>query len=61
MGGKLKWWHILIFVIAAVLVIWRVGTATVGSRQPAEVKTVEGEYKNPAKPGTKTHQMFEEK
>ncbi|NLI01069.1 MAG: hypothetical protein GX446_16425 [Chthonomonadales bacterium] len=61
MGGKVQWWHILIFVIAAVLIIWRVGAATMESRKPAENKVVEGEYKNLARPGTKTHQMFEEK
>ncbi len=61
MGGKLQWWHILIFVVAVVLVIWRVGATTIASRQPAEEKVVQGEYKNLAKPGTKTHQMFEEK
>lgn len=60
-GSKLKPWHIVVFVLAGILILWRVGAYTVEARKATDVKEVKGEFKNPAPPGTKTHQMFEEK
>ncbi|MBM3494814.1 MAG: hypothetical protein FJX72_10945 [Armatimonadetes bacterium] len=60
-GSKIKPWHIIVLVVAALAVLWRVGAYTMEVRKASDVKEVKGEFKNPAPPGTKTHQMFEEK
>lgn len=64
-GGKgsahIQPWQIVILVLAAILVLWRVGSYTLEARQRGPAKMVQGEEKNPARPGTKTYQMFEEK
>ncbi len=54
-------WQIVILVIAAALILWRVGAYTMQVRREHDAKVVAGTEKNPAKPGTKTYQMFEEK
>ncbi len=62
-GSKtgLQPWHIIIFVIAAVFILWRGWAYTAERRRASDAKVVAGTEKNPAKPGTKTYQMFEEK
>jgi len=60
-GISAQWWQILIIVIAAVLVLWRIGAYTMEARRQHDAKVVAGQERNPARPGTRTYQMFEEK
>jgi hypothetical protein len=60
-GSNIKPWQIIVLIVAALVVLWRVGAYTMEVRKTRDVKEVKGEFKNPAKPGSKTYQMFEEK
>jgi hypothetical protein len=60
-NSKIKPWHIIVFVVAGLVILWRVGAYTMEVRKASDAKEVKGNFKNPAKPGTKTYQMFEEK
>ncbi|NUQ69824.1 MAG: hypothetical protein HUU17_03295 [Chthonomonadales bacterium] len=59
-SGAVKPWHIIIFALAAVALLWRVTAYTIEKRN-YKVKMVEGKERNLARPGSKTYQMFEEK
>lgn len=60
-GTQLQPWQIVLFVVAALLILWRVASYTMEVRKARDAKMVQGTERNPAPPGTKTYQMFEEK
>lgn len=60
-GLQIQPWHIVVFVIAFAVLGWTLVGYIGEARRNADIKYSAGEHKNPARPGTGMHRMFEEK
>ena len=63
-GLSIPMWVIALIVVAAAIVVWRLGSFAMAARSGAPTVRTDvpaAAVQNPAQPGTERHKMYEEK